>query len=418
MYEWFERLSRCWISTQWTIPRYQSTSVFPTSSNSWWNAKPFSGECRAAEKGRQVFGHTWYIGKRFLQIQRRLLQHLMRKSRTCGALMYQYTHHTCDEWKPNTSSGSEMPVQTVSQKIQSSPVREDFSKNYRADQQRLQISDPPFWQIHHASSVRLLEDKIQDWGMYLFTISYGSYAVDQRSGVGWFSGWSKIFVLCKRNSNAKFWSTRCEDRFSTEQKPSIIPASKEGSVWRNKKTQKEDRFLRGRPIAYLIYEYFRVTGANDSVENYADIFTLALRNDDIQEFGSKWDGILLSMTKIPSDDIMEGLYKLRIRESIVQMKNTRVWETQDRIGIVQYGDSSEESRTWWSQIEDNGEQKYRAESTNQEFWGQKRKLWKERRGQESGDKTAWTKKSGILLAMEANGQCSKGDKCSFPSRYR
>ena len=33
------------------------------------------------------------------------------------------------------------------------------------------------------------------------------------------------------------------------------------------KAQKEDRFLRGRQIAYLIYEYFRVTGANDSVEN-------------------------------------------------------------------------------------------------------------------------------------------------------
>ena len=38
-------------------------------------------------------------------------------------------------------------------------------------------------------------------------------------------------------------------------------------------------------------------------------------SDDIQEFDSKWDGILLSMTKIPPDDIMEGLYKLRIRES-------------------------------------------------------------------------------------------------------
>ena len=35
----------------------------------------------------------------------------------------------------------------------------------------------------------------------------------------------------------------------------------------------------------------------------------------IQEFDSKWDGILLSMTKIPDDDILEGLYKLRIRES-------------------------------------------------------------------------------------------------------
>ena len=50
------------------------------------------------------------------------------------------------------------------------------------------------------------------------------------------------------------------------------------------KAPKEDRFLRGRQIAYLIYECFRVTGANDSVEIYADQTTLSLRNDDIQEF--------------------------------------------------------------------------------------------------------------------------------------
>ena len=76
------------------------------------------------------------------------------------------------------------------------------------------------------------------------------------------------------------------------------------------KAQKQDRFLRGRRIACLIYEYFRVTGGNDSVENYADLFTLGLRNDDIQEFDPKWDGFLLSMTKIPPDDILEGLDKL------------------------------------------------------------------------------------------------------------
>ena len=42
---------------------------------------------------------------------------------------------------------------------------------------------------------------------------------------------------------------------------------------------------------------------------------MGLRNDDIQEFDSKLDGILLSMTKIPPDDILRGLYKLRKRES-------------------------------------------------------------------------------------------------------
>ena len=79
------------------------------------------------------------------------------------------------------------------------------------------------------------------------------------------------------------------------------------------KAQKEDRFLRGRQIAYLVYDYFWVTGANDSVENYADLFTSSLRNGDIQEFDKV--GRFFSMTQIPSDEILEGLYKLRIRES-------------------------------------------------------------------------------------------------------
>ena len=73
------------------------------------------------------------------------------------------------------------------------------------------------------------------------------------------------------------------------------------------KAQKEHRFLRGRQIAYLIYEYFPVTGGNDSVENSADLFTVVLRNDDIQEFDSNLDEILVSMTQIPSDDILESL---------------------------------------------------------------------------------------------------------------
>ena len=82
------------------------------------------------------------------------------------------------------------------------------------------------------------------------------------------------------------------------------------------KAQKEDHFLRGRQIAYLIYEYFRVTYWSQRFcrELCRPIYSCC-RNDDIQEFGSKWDEIFLSMTQIPSDDIWESFYKLRIRES-------------------------------------------------------------------------------------------------------
>ena len=113
---------------------------------------------------------------------------------------------------------------------------------------------------------------------------------------------------------SRLWGTRREDCFSTEQNHPEYPLQEKGQSGGNE-SSKRRRFLRGRQIAYLIYEYFQVTGANDSVENYADLFTVVLRNDDIQEFDSKWDEILLSMTQIPSDEIMESLYKLRIRGS-------------------------------------------------------------------------------------------------------
>ena len=70
--------------------------------------------------------------------------------------------------------------------------------------------------------------------------------------------------------------------------------------FKNKVSLEDMKAHMERQIAYPIFEYFRVSGANDFVANYAD---------DILEFDSKWDGILLSMTQIPSDDILESLYK-------------------------------------------------------------------------------------------------------------
>ena len=68
------------------------------------------------------------------------------------------------------------------------------------------------------------------------------------------------------------------------------------------KAQKEERFLRGRQIAFMINDYFRVTGAHDAVLYYADLFSV-------------WDEVQLSKSKIPSDDILERQNKKIIRES-------------------------------------------------------------------------------------------------------
>ena len=93
----------------------------------------------------------------------------------------------------------------------------------------------------------------------------------------------------------------------------------------------------------MIYDYFRVTGAHDTVLDYADLFSVTFHVDNSQEFHTRWDEVLLSLSKIPSDDILEGMYNLRIRQSV---------ELKNRIRIVRHGDLSKDINAQLSRIED------------------------------------------------------------------
>ena len=162
-------------------------------------------ECRAAEKGRQAFGTHMVYRETFCQSSCVLFSTLSAgiESMEFRNIRTESLINGGEEWESNTISGSEMPVWTVSQKFSHLQWRRLFKELWGRP---TKIADfrSPFWQVPYTSHVCLLEDKVQNWGMYLVTISYGSFALDQRSGDGWFCGWFKIFVICKRNSNARF----------------------------------------------------------------------------------------------------------------------------------------------------------------------------------------------------------------------
>ena len=215
-------------------------------------------------------------------------------------------------------NGNQTPVQD--QRCQSGPSARssvitsegDSSKNYGTDQQRLQISDLHFDKFTTPATFACWKIR--------FKTEVCTCSQFPTEAMQWIKEGEMVDSVDDLRSSLSVREIRMPDFQVLDAK--IAPALnriihnshfKRRVSLEEMKAQKEDRFLRGRQIAYLIYEYFRVTGANDSVENYADLFTTALRNDDIQEFDSKLDEILLSMTKIPSDDILE-----------VQIKSTRV----------------------------------------------------------------------------------------------
>ena len=171
-----------------------------------------------------------------------------------------------------------------------------------------------------------------------------------------------------------------------------------------KRPKKRTVSLRGRQMAYLIYEYFRVTGANDSVENYDDLLTIVLRNDDIPEFDSKWDGILLSMTKIPADDILESLYKLRIRESeklktVLELYNLEIH--QKRAGP--------DDHRLKTMVKRNIEQDLRIRN----FEARNGNLERNAVVKDQGTTQPGQRIPGDCWQWKAKGQCSKRNNCSF-----
>ena len=154
----------------------------------------------------------------------------------------------------------------------------------------------------------------------------------------------------------------------------------------------------------MIFNHFRGTGAHDTVLDYADLCSFSLRNDDVQDFDTRWDEILLSMTKIPPDDILECLYKLRIHESDHTKTVLELYdmEIHQKISMPNYQRLN-------TMVKRSIDQKLRLRN----FAARHLKIETgavvtSRRGFSGIER-----EKGVCYRREAKGQCSRGDKCSF-----
>ena len=266
------------------------------------------------------------------------------------------------------------------------PSERRLSKNYGSDQQRLQISDLHFdkfpnpatfacWKIRFMTEVCICSQFPSEALLWIKEVEMVQSVDDLKSSCSIRGTQGPYFEVLDRKIASAL------NRIIHNK-----PLQEKDQSWRKWKLKKriasseEDRSLAWSTSTS------GSTGANDSVENYADLSTIALRNDDVQEFDTKWDGILLSMPQIPSDDILEGLYKLWIRESEKLKTVLEVYKMD--IHQKKAGPDYHRLKTMVKRsIEQNLRIKnFEARNGNYET---------KRRGQELGDKTAWTKKSAM-----------------------
>ena len=118
-----------------------------------------------------------------------------------------------------------------------------------------------------------------------------------------------------------------------------------------------------------------------------------LRSDDVQEFDTTRDGILLTVRKISRDDCLESLCKIRTRESdqletVLEMFDI---ETHQKISKPSYQ-----------------KLKTLVKKSIEQTLGLRGAVVASRRGL-SGD----VRGQGVCYQQKAKGQRSRGDKCSF-----
>ena len=116
-------------------------AFFPPHPRSWWNAKPFSGNAEPQKMDRQAFGTHMVYRETFF------VNPTASSSAPYPQELNPWSSKFSEHTSPHLMSESQTPAQD--QRCQSGPSARnsvipcegDSSKNYGADQQRLQISD-------------------------------------------------------------------------------------------------------------------------------------------------------------------------------------------------------------------------------------------------------------------------------------
>ena len=67
------------------------------------------------------------------------------------------------------------------------------------------------------------------------------------------------------------------------------------------KAQSEKKSFTGRQIAWMIYDFFRISGDNEAILDCGNLSTVQLMNDNVQAFDTKWCEVFSAVTDRPTD---------------------------------------------------------------------------------------------------------------------
>ena len=268
-------------------------------------------------------------------------------------------------------------------------------------QQRQQISELRFDKIPNTQSFLVWKSRCKS-SYYLFWLSVGCYVV-----------WMKEVEMVDSLDELKSSRSVCGEDFpnfemvdakfaSALNKIIQISSSKRRSVSRSRKPRKRIGFYEEDKspswstttfeLLVLMIQYWTMR-----------LFSVTRHDDNIQEFDKRWDK---SSIVYVEDSIRWYLGKS------VQIEDTWVCATQNRIGIVPHGDSSKDIDAQLSKIEDNGKKGSSRNFDYETLTSGTRELKQEQWSRIERDWSA-LKEEMVSVTSGKKKASSKGDQCSF-----
>ena len=102
------------------------------------------------------------------------------------------------------------------------------------------------------------------------------------------------------------------------------------------------------------------------VKGLSDLFKIRLQNDDVQDFDVRWDKAPLSASEIPTEMVLEGLFKSKI---------TAFCSASDCLGFVRPGSCQKQWTTELFKAEDTGETSSWSNDENSKPQSLERSCW-------------------------------------------
>ena len=107
----------------------------------------------------------------------------------------------------------------------------------------------------------------------------------------------------------------------------------------------------------MICDHFQATRAYNTAQCLADLFNIWTHGDDVQDFGTRWNQVLLVTSETPEESVLGGLCKMKfqgskkqtalVRQHIDQTITTRTFKARsDRIetGVLVMSEKREKSQ--------------------------------------------------------------------------